>query len=265
MITLRANHGSQYGHVITLANGKATIDVTAPTREVASLSPGETAEFAVARLKDSGPTRQPRLHRRSNRTMRLIAVALEFGHNLGIRRWVGRLQPYAEKWWFPPLSGALSAAATLSLTIPVGPMLMALVTLNPRRWRAVVIASVLGSAVAGALFTHLLGHFGSAWINERLPQLAAAKHWHYMVSWVSNYGFVTLAAIAASPFSQTPALILAAVLGLPWPEVFGALMIGKGLKYSLVGAVTERTANGVHAVMLSNQASMSQYGKPGNE
>lgn len=173
--------------------------------------------------------------------MRIAHFALEFGHNLGMRRWVGRLQPYAEHWWFPPLCGGLCAAATLSLTIPVGPMLIALVALNPRRWRIVVLWSVIGSAVAGALFTHMLGHVGDEWISERLPQLAASKHWHYMVTWVTNFGFATLAAIAASPFTQTPALILASVLGMPWFEVLGALLIGKGLKYSLVGAVTART------------------------
>ncbi|WP_416047461.1 hypothetical protein [Cupriavidus basilensis] len=185
--------------------------------------------------------------------MRLIAHALEFGHNLGIRRWVGRLFPYADRWWFPSLAAALSAAATLSLSVPVGPVLMALVALNPRRWRALVVWSVLGSATAGALFTHLLGHFGTAWINERLPQLAASKHWHYLVSWVSSYGFATLAAIAASPFAQTPALILAAVLGLPWPEVLGALLLGKGLKYSLIGAVTARTTGGALAAAEASQ------------
>ena len=178
-------------------------------------------------------------------SMRTIARALEFGHNLGIRRWVGRLFPYSNRWWFPPLAGTLAAAATLSLSIPVGPVLMALVALNPRRWHAVVAWSVLGSAVAGALFTHLLGHFGSAWIHERMPQLASSKHWHYLVSWVSNYGFITLTAIAASPISQSPALILAALLGLAWPEVFGALLLGKALKYSLVGAVTAHTTSGL--------------------
>ena len=183
----------------------------------------------------------------------MIAQALEFGHNLGIRRWVGRLFPYADRWWFPPLAAALSAAATLSLSVPVGPLLMALVALNPRRWRAVVLWSVLGSAVAGALFTHLLGHFGSAWIDERLPQLAASKHWHYLVAWVSSYGFVTLAAIAASPFTQTPALFLAALLGLPWPEVFAALLLGKGLKYSLVGVVTARTTDGPPVAVASSR------------
>ena len=173
--------------------------------------------------------------------IQLIARALEFGHNLGIRRGVRRLFPYSDRWWFPSLAAVLAAAATLSLTVPVGPILIALVALNPRRWRAFVVWSVLGSAIAGALFTHLLGHFGGAWINERLPQLAASKHWHYLLSWASDYGFATLAVIAASPFTQTPALILAALLGLPWPEVLGALLFGKGLKYSVVGAVTAHT------------------------
>jgi H+/Cl- antiporter ClcA len=90
--------------------------------------------------------------------MRFISTALEFDHNLGVRRWVGRLFPYADRWRYPPLAAALSAAATLSLSIPVGPLLTALVALNPRRWRAVVVWSVLGSAVAGALFRHVLGH-----------------------------------------------------------------------------------------------------------
>ncbi len=52
----------------------------------------------------------------------------------------------------------------------------------------------------------------------------------------------TLAVIAASPFTQTPALILAALLALPWPEVLAALLLGKGLKYSVVGAVTAHSA-----------------------
>ncbi|MCW5660028.1 MAG: hypothetical protein KIT60_20190 [Burkholderiaceae bacterium] len=185
--------------------------------------------------------------------MRFIGTALEFAHNLGVRRCVNRLFPYADCWWYPPLAAALSAAATLSLSVPVGPLLTALVALNPRRWRALVVWSVLGSSVAGALFTHLLGHFGIAWINERLPQLASSKHWHYLVSWVSDYGFVTLTAIAASPFSQTPALILAALLGLSWPAVFGALLLGKGLKYSLVGAVTARTAGIEAPIELSDR------------
>ena len=171
-----------------------------------------------------------------------VARALEFGHNLGIRRAVARLFPYADRWWFPLLAALVSAAATLSLTIPVGPVLIALVALNPLRWRPIVLWSALGSAAAGALFTHLLGHFGMAWIDQQLPQLAQSKHWHYLVEWVAAYGFLTLAAVAASPFAQTPALILAALLGMRSPEVFAALLAGKALKYAFIGAATVRAA-----------------------
>ena len=134
----------------------------------------------------------------------------------------------------------MSAASTLSLTVPVGPVLIALVTLNPRRWRSVVVWMMLGSAVAGAVFTHLLGHFGMAWIDRQLPQLAASRHWHYLVQWTADYGFLTLAVIAATPFAQTPALILSALFGMGSPSVFGALLIGKGLKYTVIGAATSR-------------------------
>jgi membrane protein YqaA with SNARE-associated domain len=172
--------------------------------------------------------------------MRFVAQTLEFGQNLGIWRWVGRLFPLADRWWFPTLGAVLTAAATLSLLVPVGPVLIALVALNPRRWRSIVLWAALGSAAAGALFTHLLGHFGTAWIDQQLPQLAASRHWHYLVYWVANFGFVTLLAIAASPFAQTPALLLGALLGMRWPEVFGALLIGKALKYTAIGAATAR-------------------------
>ena len=172
--------------------------------------------------------------------IRFIAKALEFGHNLGIRRCVARLHPFAERWWFPPLAAALAAAATLSLTVPVGPVPIALVALNSRRWRALVVWAVLGSVAACTLGTHLLGHIGMAWIDRQQPQLAASKHWHYLVDWAASYGFLTLAAVAASPFAQTPALILGAMLGLRWPTVFGALLLGKGVKYSIIGAATAR-------------------------
>jgi membrane protein YqaA with SNARE-associated domain len=173
---------------------------------------------------------------------RFVAWTLDFGHNLGVRRSIARLFPFAERGWFPPFAAVLSSAATLSLVVPVGPVLIALVALNPRRWRAIVAWSVLGSAAAGALFTHLLGHFGTAWIAVQLPQLAASRHWHYLVDWVASYGFLTLVAIAASPFAQTPALILVALLGMRWPEVFAALLLGKGLKYLIIGAATARAA-----------------------
>src|SRR5581483_7712786 len=95
-----------------------------------------------------------------------------------------------------------------------------------------------GSASGGALFTHLLGHFGAAFLQTRMPQVVASSHWQHTIEWVARYGMVTLAAIAALPLAQSPALVLAAILQMPWYHVFGALLIGKAVRYGLMAAIT---------------------------
>lgn len=52
-----------------------------------------------------------------------------------------------------------------------------------------------------------------------------------------------LAFIAALPVAQSPALILVAVLGMPSSEVLASLLMGKAIKYGIVGAFVARTAD----------------------
>jgi membrane protein YqaA with SNARE-associated domain len=161
-----------------------------------------------------------------------------FGHNAALHRLIVAAAPLTGSRLFPLLGGLLAFIATLSLTIPVVPVLTALVVMNRARWRAITFWAVLGSASGGALFTHLLGHFGTAFLAERMPQLVASPHWQHTVRWAAEYGMVTLAAIAALPIAQSPALFLAAILGMPWYHVFGALLVGKAVKYGLMASIT---------------------------
>lgn len=161
-----------------------------------------------------------------------------FGHSAALQRLMMAVAPLARSRLFPLLGGLLAFAATLSLTIPVVPVLTALVLMNRVRWRSITFWAVLGSASGGALFTHLLGHFGTAFLQARMPQFVASPHWQHTVDWVAQYGMVTLAAIAALRVAQSPALFLSATLGMPWYQVFGALLIGKSAKYGLMAAIT---------------------------
>lgn len=176
---------------------------------------------------------------------RLFAWVIEFGQTPAMRRLARRLAPYADRPWFPPFSGGLAFVATLTFSVPFVPILSTSVAVNRHRWLQLALWAILGSAAAGALFTHLLGHFGTEFISEKLPQLVASKHWHLLVKWVSSYGFVSLAAIAASPIADTPALILVALLGMPWFEVFASLTLGKGMKYIIIAALTAKAAGQV--------------------
>lgn len=136
----------------------------------------------------------------------------------------------------------MAFAATLSMTVPTVPLLGALVVLNPRRWLAISIWTMLGSALGGALLVHLFGHFGALFLAAKLPELMASPHWQHMAAMTSHHGWWMLALIAASPVSQTPFLLVAAILGMPAFAVFFSLVAGKAVKYGLVAVVTSRTA-----------------------
>jgi membrane protein YqaA with SNARE-associated domain len=156
-------------------------------------------------------------------------------------RLIGCVAPMAARKTFPLWGGVVAFLATLSFTVPVVPLLTALVVVNRRRWAWLVISSAVGSATAGALFVHVLGHYGGAFVAAQIPEIVATSHWQHTALWISTYGMLALAFIAALPIAQTPALILVAILGMPSSEVLVSLLIGKGLKYSTVGAFVART------------------------
>ena len=159
-----------------------------------------------------------------------------------LQRLVNRLAPLAGKRWFPALAGLLAFGATLSMSVPTVPVLSALVLLERRRWLAMSVWAVAGSAAAGALLVHVLRHFATLFVAEKLPELAASSHWQHLTDWVSLHGWWTLAVVAASPVSQTPVLILAAVLGMSTPTVFFSLAAGKAVKYGFAAGFTAKAA-----------------------
>lgn len=173
---------------------------------------------------------------------------VHIGHRSALHRLIGRLAPVADKAWFPLLAAVMSFAATLSMIVPTVPIVCALVVLSPRRWRAISFWATLGSASAGALFVHVLGHYGTLLLTEKLPELVVSSHWQHMVDWASHHGWWVLALIAVSPITQTPALFLAAILGMPAITVFSSMFTGKGVKYGLMGGLTTRAVKELSGV-----------------
>lgn len=155
----------------------------------------------------------------------------------------GRLAPIAKHALFPWLAGVLAFGATLSMTIPTVPLLCALVSLDRTRWRAIAFWAVVGSALGGALFVHLLGHFGVPYLAAKLPELVATSHWRHLVEASSHHGWWVLIAVAASPIGQTPVLFLSAILGMPTLTVFASLFAGKAMKYGLMAGLTSMAVN----------------------
>jgi membrane protein YqaA with SNARE-associated domain len=151
---------------------------------------------------------------------------------------VNQLAPMSRSPFFPALGGAVALAAAVTMSLPTAPLVSALVALRPTRWRMIVCWAVLGSAIGTTLVTFAFGKLSLPWLNNKMPELMNSRYWQELVEWVARYGWWVLAAIAATPLAQLPALALAAMLGMPLSDVFVAVAVGKAFKYSLVARVT---------------------------
>jgi membrane protein YqaA with SNARE-associated domain len=176
-------------------------------------------------------------HRHLNKNLHRL---VEIWDRSALHRLVRPLGALAGRPWFPLLGAVTAFGATISMTVPTVPILGALVSLNPRRWVAIACWAVLGSAAAGALLVHVLGHFGGILLAEKVPELAASSHWRHMAGLASHHGWWILILVAALPVSQTPFLVVAALFGMPVLTVFLSLFAGKALKYGAVAGLTAR-------------------------
>lgn len=153
-----------------------------------------------------------------------------------------RLENLARRWLavlhasplYVPAVGVMALGATLSMSVPVTSFLIIAVLLDNRRWYWSWLAASLGSAIGGVML--VLGFYHLAWaqVYALFPDFATSPSWQRVTQWVSDYGVVALAWIAALPLPQTPALILCGISKMSLPGVFCAMLIGKLAKYGVV-------------------------------
>ncbi|MBF5008681.1 hypothetical protein [Burkholderia pseudomultivorans] len=168
-----------------------------------------------------------------------------------LQRWLGdwinrpyaraltrRLGPFVDRRVFPALAGFIAFGATVTMSVPLSPVVAAMVALKPARWQSIAASAVVGSAAGATLLTYVIQSVSVPWLDAGMPELMRSRHWLHLTEWVSHAGLWALAGVAASPLSQTPALALAGMLGMPMWQVFLAVALGKSAKYGVIGYAT---------------------------
>jgi membrane protein YqaA with SNARE-associated domain len=128
-------------------------------------------------------------------------------------------------------TGVFAFGATITFSVPMVPVVVTLAAWRPRLWAAVALTAALGSAVAGGVFIHYLGHWGNDYLQSQWPALAGSAHWQHLLDWTDAYGAAVLTVYAVSPLPQLPALAAFALLGLGGAPGAIALLVGKAVKY----------------------------------
>ncbi len=155
---------------------------------------------------------------------------------------VTRVSQLANRPLFPLASAALAFAATL-LVVAFVPALCALVALQRRQWVRVAFSCAIGSALGATLLAWLVAEYGTQAIAGLMPGMVRSGEWAAGLRWVEHFGFVVLIAFASLPVSQTPVLIVCALLGMPLSHVFISVLLGKVMKYFLYAAFTASMLN----------------------
>lgn len=168
-----------------------------------------------------------------------------------LQRWLGdwinrpyiqaltrRLGPFVDRRVFPALAGLIAFGATVTMSVPLSPVVAAMVALKPVRWPSIAASAVAGSTVGATLLAYIIQSISVPWLDARMPELMNSRHWLHLTEWVSHAGLWALAGIVASPLSQTPALALVGMLGMPMWQVSLAVALGKSVKYGFIGYAT---------------------------
>ncbi|MBV1775142.1 hypothetical protein KSF73_05385 [Burkholderiaceae bacterium DAT-1] len=162
-------------------------------------------------------------------------------HGLRIReRITHTLRTSSQHWTYPWLTGCLAFLSTITVMMPVSTILSVAVLINPRRWLTLYIFTTLGASQGGALLVWATQLYGLDLLDTLFPGIMAGDTWQHAQTQVGRYGAAAIAVISATPFPQTPALIVSALAGMSPLTAMLALMIGKAAKYGVVAITCSR-------------------------
>lgn len=160
-------------------------------------------------------------------------------------RLVRALTHWAHRPAYPLVVAAVALAATVSMSLPFGSVLVLAVLLAPRRWVAIAGAASLGAALGGLLLLLFFHHLGWAQLAQAYPEIVHSKAWLDAERWLDRWGVWALGLLAASPLPLTPALMLCALLPVSLAPVLLALWLGKLAKYLLYAGLSARFPQGL--------------------
>jgi len=134
--------------------------------------------------------------------------------------------------WYPLLVGMLAVISAATSLYPFGPVIVAATVFAPNRWRGVIVGASLGAVIGATGFALFVQSFGPGLVDALFPALRESAIWEHSAYWINHHGSLALAAIAALPVPQMPAMILAALSEMGIFSIALALLVGKTLKYT---------------------------------
>ena len=158
-----------------------------------------------------------------------------------LHKWIGELQRHAQAWWYAPLIAILAGLDHFIVIIPTDGLLVSGVLLNPRRWVITFLCIAVGSSVGAVALAWAVKVYGLPFILAIAPSMVETSSWQWTERFMTEYGSLALFGVAASPLIQQPAIILAALSPAPLSKIFLVFLLGRLVKFLVLGWVASHT------------------------
>lgn len=154
-----------------------------------------------------------------------------------ISEYVKLIQRFADRFWFPPLIGLLSALDNFLIVIPNEGILISSSMVIPKRWFIFALSVTVGSTIGALGLVVLVEAQGLPWILEYYPGINETRVWLLTYEFFEKYGLYLIFAVGITPLSQQPAIILASLANTPLAKLAVALFFGRFIKFFVMAYV----------------------------
>src|SRR5688500_6272205 len=94
-----------------------------------------------------------------------------------IRHYVQFLQRFANRLWYPAITGVLAALDNFLVLIPTDGILISSTMLTPRRWIILGSSVAIGSTIGVILLATVVEYHGLPWILDVWPGVNESVTW----------------------------------------------------------------------------------------
>lgn len=161
-----------------------------------------------------------------------------------IRKFVKRIQQYADRIWFAPLIGFLSIIDNLIMIIPNDGILISSSMMVPKRWLTFAFSVAIGNTIGALIVTKLASTQGLPWILDLYTGIDQTHMWIWTLKVFEEYGLYLVFAIGLTPFMQQPVLILSGLALTPFYKLLIVIFLSRLIKFTAMAYI------GTHAPKL---------------
>lgn len=153
------------------------------------------------------------------------------------------LQYYIDRAWYLPVLSVLAFLDNFLVVVPTDGILISSSMLKPQKWFFFALFVAIGSAVGALGLAYIIEIYGIQIVESLFPNIQASVAWIRTQTFFEQYGLWLLFAVAITPFTQQPAIILAVLAGVPVIQIFIIELIGRFLKFCLMAYLGSHAPN----------------------